>query len=99
MASKPLPRSPSWPNRTNASASGRPPWSPYAEGSTAPTLQQVREHLAAAGLARQKWPASIHEVREFPRTASGKVQKFRLRQLLAEGSRGPGDPENMILEN
>ncbi len=67
------------------------------EGSTAPTLHQVREHLAAAGLARQKWPASIHEIREFPRTASGKVQKFRLRQLLAEGSRGPGEPENIVL--
>ncbi len=60
------------------------------EGMAAPTLQQVRDHLAAAGLARQKWPESIHEVREFPRTASGKVQKFRLRQLLAEAKPGPG---------
>ena len=67
-------------------------------GMTAPTLHQVREHLAGAGLARQKWPASIHEIREFPRTASGKVQKFRLRQLLGQGSRGPGEPENMVLE-
>jgi len=53
-------------------------------GMAAPTLEQVRKHLATAGLARQKWPQSIHVVDEFPRTASGKVQKFRLRRLLAE---------------
>ena len=48
------------------------------DGQAAPTLDEVRAHLAAAGLARQKWPESIHEVDEFPRTPSGKVQKFRL---------------------
>jgi acyl-CoA synthetase (AMP-forming)/AMP-acid ligase II len=53
-------------------------------GMADPTLEQVREHLASAGLARQKWPQSIHVVGEFPRTPSGKVQKFRLRTLLAE---------------
>ena len=31
----------------------------------------------AAGVARQKWPEELHEVDDFPRTASGKVQKFR----------------------
>jgi acyl-CoA synthetase len=56
------------------------------EGTTAPTLEQVREHLAAAGLARQKWPESLHRVDEFPRTPSGKVQKFRLRRELREGT-------------
>jgi acyl-CoA synthetase (AMP-forming)/AMP-acid ligase II len=45
----------------------------------------VRTHLANAGLARQKWPESLYEVREFPRTPSGKVQKFRLRQQLRDG--------------
>ena len=40
---------------------------------------------AAAGLARQKWPESLHVVDEFPRTPSGKVQKFRLRQQLRDG--------------
>jgi acyl-CoA synthetase len=57
-------------------------------GAARPTLEQVQEHLAAAGLARQKWPESIAEVTEFPRTASGKVQKFRLReQLRSEAER------------
>jgi acyl-CoA synthetase len=58
------------------------------DGMAAPTLDDMRSHLAAAGLARQKWPESIHLVTEFPRTPSGKVQKFRLRQQL--GERGTG---------
>ena len=53
--------------------------------ATAPTLEEVRHHLSAAGLARQKWPESLHAVHEFPRTPSGKVQKFKLRQLLRDG--------------
>jgi acyl-CoA synthetase (AMP-forming)/AMP-acid ligase II len=53
--------------------------------ATAPTLADVRAHLEAAGLARQKWPESLHVVDEFPRTPSGKVQKFRLRQQLRDG--------------
>ena len=54
-------------------------------GATAPSLDAVREHLWEAGLSRQKWPESLHVVDEFPRTPSGKVQKFRLRQQLREG--------------
>ncbi len=51
-----------------------------------PTIDDVRRHLEAAGLARQKWPEAIYEVAELPRTASGKVQKFVLRQRLREGT-------------
>jgi acyl-CoA synthetase (AMP-forming)/AMP-acid ligase II len=58
-------------------------------GAEVPSLVQVQNHLAGIGLARQKWPESIYEVAEFPRTASGKVQKFRLRQQLRDGTR-PG---------
>jgi acyl-CoA synthetase len=57
-------------------------------GMTLPPLGEVREHLAGAGLARQKWPESIHLVQDFPRTPSGKVQKFQLRQQLREGQLG-----------
>ncbi|MEU1980993.1 AMP-binding protein [Nocardia sp. NPDC019395] len=53
------------------------------EGSAMPTLADVREHFAAAGLARQKWPEELHHVDDFPRTASGKVQKFRVREQVA----------------
>jgi acyl-CoA synthetase (AMP-forming)/AMP-acid ligase II len=56
--------------------------------AVAPSLAEVRDHLAAAGLARHKWPESLHVVDEFPRTASGKVQKFRLRQQLGDGHLG-----------
>ena len=34
------------------------------------------------GLAKQKWPEQVREVDEFPRTPSGKIQKFVLRQQL-----------------
>ncbi|HVT20694.1 MAG TPA: AMP-binding protein [Mycobacteriales bacterium] len=54
-------------------------------GAALPTLAQIRDHLAACGLAKQKWPESLHEVADFPRTPSGKVQKFQLRQALREG--------------
>jgi acyl-CoA synthetase len=54
-------------------------------GAAPPSIEDVRSHLAAAGLARQKWPESLATVAELPRTPSGKVQKFRLRQQLREG--------------
>jgi non-ribosomal peptide synthetase component E (peptide arylation enzyme) len=44
------------------------------------------------GLAKQKWPEQLHSVDDFPRTASGKIQKFRLRQQLAGPAAG-GTPE------
>jgi acyl-CoA synthetase (AMP-forming)/AMP-acid ligase II len=55
------------------------------DGAEPPTLQDVRDHLSTVGLAKQKWPESLHLVAEFPRTPSGKVQKFRLRQDLRDG--------------
>jgi non-ribosomal peptide synthetase component E (peptide arylation enzyme) len=51
-------------------------------GAAAPTIDGVRAHLAAAGLARQKWPEDLRLADDFPRTASGKVQKFVLRERL-----------------
>ncbi len=54
-------------------------------GTGAPDLEAVRAHLAAAGLARQKWPEELRTVDDFPRTPSGKVQKFVLRDRLRAG--------------
>jgi acyl-CoA synthetase len=48
-----------------------------------PTLEEVREHFERAGVATQKWPEELHQVDDFPRTASGKVQKFLVRQDIA----------------
>jgi acyl-CoA synthetase len=50
------------------------------DGHDMPTLDEVRGHFKAAGVAIQKWPEELHRVDDFPRTASGKVQKFRVRQ-------------------
>ncbi|MEU5879172.1 AMP-binding protein [Spirillospora sp. NPDC047279] len=50
------------------------------------SLDDVRSHLADAGLARQKWPESVYLVADFPRTATGKIQKFRLREQVRDGS-------------
>ncbi len=52
------------------------------DGHDMPTLDEVRDHFKAAGAAVQKWPEELHRVDDFPRTASGKVQKFRVRQSL-----------------
>lgn len=54
-------------------------------GAAAPDLDGVRRHLDAAGLARTKWPEELRVVDDFPRTPSGKIKKFALRdQLRAE---------------
>jgi acyl-CoA synthetase (AMP-forming)/AMP-acid ligase II len=55
-------------------------------GREVPSLDEIRDHLTGAGLAKQKWPEAVYGVTEFPRTASGKVQKFRLRDQLRDGT-------------
>jgi len=35
-------------------------------------------------VAKYKWPERLEVVSEFPMTPSGKIQKFRLRQAIAE---------------
>lgn len=57
-------------------------------GHSLPSIEEMRDHLDRAGLAKQKWPEQLHEVAEFPRTASGKVQKHRLRQDVAARNQG-----------
>jgi acyl-CoA synthetase (AMP-forming)/AMP-acid ligase II len=50
----------------------------------APSLADVQGAMADAGLAKQKWPEEVREIDAFPRTASGKIQKFVLREQLRE---------------
>jgi non-ribosomal peptide synthetase component E (peptide arylation enzyme) len=57
-------------------------------GHDLPALEDVRAHLDAAGLARQKWPEELRTIDEFPRTPSGKVQKFALREQLRRDAGG-----------
>jgi acyl-CoA synthetase len=53
-------------------------------GSTSPDVSEVRAHLERGGVARQKWPEDVFGLEEFPRTSSGKVQKFVLRDRLRQ---------------
>ena len=50
-----------------------------------PSLPELTELLAEADMAKQFWPERLVVMDEMPRTPSGKIQKFRLRQRL-EGS-------------
>src|SRR6478752_8723455 len=52
-------------------------------GHAMPTIEEVRDHFKRAGVATQKWPEQLHQVHDYPRTASGKVQKFLVRQYIA----------------
>jgi acyl-CoA synthetase (AMP-forming)/AMP-acid ligase II len=61
------------------------------DGHEMPSLDEVRRHFKASGVAIQKWPEELHLVpdgQDFPRTASGKVQKFRVRQDIQQRSAG-----------
>ena len=54
-------------------------------------LDILRAHLQQGGMTRSYWPEKVVVVEAMPRTASGKIQKFQLRetakQIAAEGSR------------
>jgi len=51
-------------------------------GEDAPDLSTVQAHLRAVGLPKQKWIEEIRVVDDFPRTPSGKIRKFVLRDEL-----------------
>jgi cyclohexanecarboxylate-CoA ligase len=44
-------------------------------------LAAVQAYLGEAKMAKQFWPERVELVAELPRTASGKIQKFKLREL------------------
>ncbi|MGW5377844.1 AMP-binding protein [Nocardia sp. NPDC003999] len=52
-------------------------------GCELPSMDEVRAHFAAAGVARQQWPEWLFEVEDYPRTASGKVRKHLVRAGIA----------------
>ena len=59
-----------------------------APGAGAPTLDTIRDGMAAAGVARFKWPERLEVVAELPVTKVGKLDKKALRDMLAsEGAR------------
>jgi cyclohexanecarboxylate-CoA ligase len=46
------------------------------------TLDDLRVHLDGLGMAKQYWPERLEIVPSLPRTPSGKIQKFALRDRL-----------------
>ena len=50
--------------------------------AAAPDLAAVQAHLGSAGLPKQKWVEEVRIVEDFPRTPSGKIRKFVLRDAL-----------------
>jgi cyclohexanecarboxylate-CoA ligase len=51
-------------------------------GAQGMTVEDVRSFLADKGVAKPYWPERVEVVTELPRTASGKIQKFKLRESL-----------------
>jgi cyclohexanecarboxylate-CoA ligase len=47
-------------------------------------LDDLTRFLDAQGMAKQYWPERLELVSEMPRTPSGKIQKFKLRELAAD---------------
>jgi cyclohexanecarboxylate-CoA ligase len=46
-------------------------------------LAAVQDYLRDAKMAKQFWPERVEVVAELPRTASGKIQKFKLKEIAA----------------
>jgi cyclohexanecarboxylate-CoA ligase len=53
------------------------------------TLEELRTHLAEQQVTRQFWPERIALLEEFPMTPSGKIQKFRLREIVQDQAAAP----------
>jgi cyclohexanecarboxylate-CoA ligase len=47
------------------------------------TLPELTGFLGESGMAKQYWPERIESVADMPRTPSGKIQKFKLREQAA----------------
>lgn len=54
------------------------------DASAAPTLRELRSHLLTFEIAIHKVPEYVVVVEKLPRTESGKVQKYLLRELAAQ---------------
>lgn len=55
-----------------------------APGAAQPTLESVQAYLTAKGVAKQYWPEKVVAMDDFPATASGKIQKYQLRELFEQ---------------
>ena len=51
-------------------------------GAAAFTFEGMQQFLEEKGVAKQYWPERLELFEEFPRTPSGKIQKFKLREIV-----------------
>ncbi|HRH85237.1 MAG TPA: AMP-binding protein [Rubrivivax sp.] len=49
------------------------------------SLEELQAYMAESKVAKQYWPERVEVVTALPRTPSGKIQKFKLRELAAGG--------------
>ena len=61
------------------------------------TLEEVREFLSARGIAMQKVPESVFVVDSLPKTASGKIQKFALRDWARDRTTTPPQMQDVTI--
>ncbi len=47
-------------------------------------LEEVQQWMEQSGVAKPKWPERVEVVDALPMTASGKIQKFRLREIITQ---------------
>jgi len=52
---------------------------------TSLTLRDLTDHLGKMEVTKQYWPEFLTIVKQFPRTASGKIQRFAVRDLIVSG--------------
>ena len=52
------------------------------DGEDLPELSALQHHLDSLGMAKQYWPERVEAADVLPKTPSGKVQKFRIREQL-----------------
>lgn len=59
------------------------------DGAEPMTLETMKDFLETKGVAKPYWPEHVEVVDAFPRTPSGKIQKYHLRKQLAEQAEDP----------
>jgi cyclohexanecarboxylate-CoA ligase len=55
-------------------------------GVEAFTFEEMQGFLRDKGVAKQYWPEHLEVLGEFPKTPSGKIRKFELREQVAGGA-------------
>jgi cyclohexanecarboxylate-CoA ligase len=67
-----------------------------ADPGAPPALADLTAHLAALSMARQFWPEYVRIAAELPKTATGKIQKFRLREASREWDLRPARSSSLF---